>query len=74
MVFNGVTGTGNTRVNLGIEIAAVGVYLVYCFVVIEKMCSALHWAWGAEFVYWTTMGSLAWWYLKSGRWKGKQLA
>ncbi|WP_298708559.1 MATE family efflux transporter [uncultured Chitinophaga sp.] len=74
VVFNGVTGTGNTRVNLGIEIAAVGVYLVYCFVVIEKMRSALHWAWGAEFVYWTTMGSLAWWYLKSGRWKGKQLA
>ncbi len=74
VVFNGVTGTGNTRVNLGIEVLSVAVYLVYCFVVIEQMRSALHWAWGAEFVYWTAMGSLAWFYLKSGRWKGKKLA
>lgn len=74
VVFNGVTGTGDTRVNLGIEIIAVVLYLVYCVVVIERMRSALHWAWFAEFVYWTAMGSLAWIYLRSGRWKGKKLA
>jgi putative MATE family efflux protein len=74
IIFNGVTGTGNTRVNLLIEIAAVAVYLVYCVVVIEKWRSELHWAWGAEFFYWTTMGGLALWYLKSGKWKGKTLS
>ncbi|MRG45619.1 MATE family efflux transporter [Chitinophaga sp. SYP-B3965] len=74
IVFNGVTGTGNTRINLFIEFAAVTVYLIYCFVVIERWQSPLHWAWGAEFVYWTTMFSLALWYLRSGRWKGKTIA
>ncbi|WP_341840557.1 MATE family efflux transporter [Chitinophaga caseinilytica] len=74
VVFNGVTGTGDTRINLGIEIIAVIAYLTYCVVVIERMHSQLHWAWFAEFVYWTSMGSLAWLYLKSGRWKGKKLA
>lgn len=74
ITFNGVTGTGNTRINLLIEFAAVAVYLTYCVVVIEKWRSALHWAWGAEFVYWSAMGGLAWLYLRSGRWKGKKLA
>jgi len=74
IVFNGVTGTGNTRINLFIEFAAVTVYLIYCFVVIERWQSPLHWAWGAEFVYWITMISLALWYLRSGRWKGKTIA
>lgn len=71
VVFNGVTGTGNTRVNLAIEFAAVTVYLVYCVIVIERWRSPLHWAWGAEFVYWSTMCLLALLYLKSGKWKGK---
>lgn len=71
IVFNGVTGTGNTRINLAIEFAAVAIYLVYCVIVIERWRSPLHWAWGAEFVYWTTMCLLALWYLRSGKWKGK---
>lgn len=71
VTFNGVTGTGNTRINLLIEFAAVTVYLVYCVFVIERWRSPLHWAWGAEFFYWTTMGLMALWYLSSGKWKGK---
>lgn len=74
IVFNGVTGTGNTRVNLAIEFAAVAIYLVYCVIVIERWRSPLHWAWGAEFVYWTTMCLLALWYLRSGKWKGKTIS
>lgn len=71
VTFNGVTGTGNTRINLLIEFTSVSIYLVYCVFVIERWRSALHWAWGAEVVYWTTMGALALWYLRSGKWKGK---
>lgn len=74
ITFNGVTGTGNTRINLLIEFISVVVYLTYCIVIIEKWRSPLHWAWGAEFVYWSAMGGLAWLYLSSGRWKGKVLA
>lgn len=73
VVFSGVTGTGNTRVNLLIEFVAVVFYLIYCEVVIEKWQKPLHWAWGSEFIYWLTVLVLAFWYLKSGKWKGRQL-
>lgn len=73
VMFNTVVGTGNTLVNLTMEIACVGCYLVYSYIVIERMQSPLYLCWGAEFVYWTTLltGSLI--YLKSGRWKGKMI-
>jgi len=73
VLFNGVVGTGNTRVNLLIEIFCVGSYLVYCYFVIERARLALVWAWGSEFVYWTTLLITGYWYLKSGRWKGKEI-
>ena len=73
VAFNGVVGTGNTRINLIIEITCVMLYLVYCEVVIERWHSPLHWAWGSEFVYWTTLLLIATGYLMSGKWMGKKV-
>jgi Na+-driven multidrug efflux pump len=73
VVFNGVVGTGNTLINLIIEIVCVGSYLVYCYIVIEKLRMPLHWAWGSEFVYWSTLLIICFLYLRSGRWKGKHI-
>jgi MATE family multidrug resistance protein len=73
VVFNGVVGTGNTLVNLTMEIFCVGSYLVYCFFVIHKWQSPLYLCWGSEFVYWTTLLVCSVTYLKSGRWKGKEI-
>lgn len=73
VVFNGVVGTGNTLVNLTMEVTCVGLYLVYCYFVILTWKSPLYLCWGSEFVYWFTLlcGSVL--YLKSGRWKGKEI-
>ena len=71
VLFNGVVGTGNTRANLFIEMFCVGSYLVYCYLIIERAKLGLTWAWGAEFVYWTTLFLSGFIYLRSGRWKGK---
>ncbi|WP_212005837.1 MATE family efflux transporter [Chitinophaga sp. HK235] len=71
VVLSGVTGTGNTRMNLFTECLAVAGYLVYCDIVIERMRSPLHLAWGADFIYWAVIFGLSVWYLKSGKWKGK---
>ena len=71
VLFNGVIGTGNTGVNLTIEVICVGTYLVYCYFIIERAKLGLTWAWGAEFIYWTTLLISGYWYLRSGRWKGK---
>ena len=73
VMFNGVMGTGNTRVNLFIEIACVLSYILYCSIVIEHLRLSIEWAWASEFVYWGTLITTCWWYLKSGRWKGKAI-
>ncbi|MBS0027419.1 MATE family efflux transporter [Chitinophaga sp. 22321] len=73
VVMSGVIGTGNTRMNLITEIIAVIGYLLYCDIVIERMRSELQWAWGADFIYWVLIFSISYWYLLSGRWKGKEI-
>lgn len=73
VTFNGVVGTGNTMVNLTMEITSVFTYLIYCYIVIERMRLPLHWAWGSEFVYWTVLLVISLLYLRSGRWKGKRI-
>ena len=71
VVFNGVVGTGNTLVNLTMEIGCVGAYLVYCYFVIYRCQSPLFWCWGSEFVYWISLLVASSIYMRSGRWKGK---
>lgn len=73
VVFNSVVGTGNTLVNLFIEIACVLCYVGYCYVFIERLRLPLGWAWGSELAYWTSLLLLSLVYLKSGRWKGKKI-
>lgn len=70
---NAVTGTGNTRINLAIEIFAVTLYNVYVFIVLEKMNLSITWGWGSELIYWTAMFIPSFWYMKSGRWKQKTI-
>jgi multidrug resistance protein, MATE family len=68
---NGVTGTGNTVVNLTIESITIVAYSIYVYVVLEVMNMSITWGWGSELVYWSSMFVMAYFYLKSGRWKNK---
>ncbi len=71
--FNAVIGTGNTLINLGIEIFCVCVYVIYITIVVERLRAPLHIAWASEFVYWGCLLLTAGGYLLSGRWKGKAI-
>lgn len=66
---NGVTGTGKTRVNLVIEVVAITLYLVYTWIFMKVNYISLAMAWSNEFIYWTSIFVMAFWYLRSGRWK-----
>ncbi len=66
---NGVTGTGKTRVNLMIEIVAITLYLVHTWYFMKINYISLAVAWSNEFVYWTVIFTMAFVYLKSGKWK-----
>lgn len=68
---NAVTGTGNTVVNLTIEGVTIVLYCAYVYVVLEYLNLSITWGWLSEWVYWASMFSMAYWYMKSGRWKGK---
>lgn len=71
VAFNGVVGTGKTLINLTIEVTCVFIYLIYCYIVIQRMRLPLLWAWGSEFVYWGCLLTISIGYLRTGRWKGK---
>jgi len=73
VIFNGVVGTGNTLVNLVVEVTCVGIYLVYCYFIIRVHHSPLYLCWGSEFVYWGCLLVFSTAYLKTGRWKNKEI-
>ena len=70
---NAVTGTGNTRVNLQIEIIAVILYTAYIFTVMEMLHLSITWGWASEWIYWISIFLLSFLYLRSGKWRNKKI-
>jgi multidrug resistance protein, MATE family len=70
---NAVTGTGNTRVNLMIELVTIVIYCLYVFLVLEHWNLSIGWGWGSEWVYWISMFTMAFFYMRSGKWKDKKI-
>lgn len=68
---NAVIGTGNTKVNLGIEIVTLFIYIIYVYLVLHQWQLGLTWGWISEWVYWISMFSMAYLYMRSGRWRTK---
>lgn len=70
---NAVTGTGNSRMTFLIELAAIVLYCIYVFVVLEVNKMSLIWAWMSEYLYWVILFSLSFFYIRSNRWKSVKL-
>lgn len=70
---NAVTGTGNTRINLYIEIVAIILYCVYVYTVLEVLNLPITFGWMSEWIYWTTLFLPSFFYIRSGKWKGKKI-
>jgi putative MATE family efflux protein len=68
---NAVTGTGNTKVNLMIEFVTITLYIIYVYFILEVWHLNLVWAWASEILYWISIFVMAYFYIMSGRWKGK---
>ncbi|NTS43463.1 MATE family efflux transporter [Flavisolibacter sp. BT320] len=66
---NAVTGTGRSKITFFIELAAIIVYCVYVYVVLEVQRLSISWAWSSELLYWLILFSLSFYYIRSGRWK-----
>jgi putative MATE family efflux protein len=70
---NAVTGTGSSKMNLFIELIAVFFYSVYVYLVLERFNLSIALGWGSEWIYWTCTFVPAYWFIKSGKWKGKKI-
>jgi MATE family multidrug resistance protein len=71
VLFNSIIGTGNSKVNLGIEAVTIVLYVLYVFFVLEFWHMSITWGWASEWVYWATIFTMAFFYLRSGKWKKK---
>ncbi|CAN5575197.1 MATE family efflux transporter [soil metagenome] len=69
ILLSAVSGTGNTRIAMLIEVFNIAVYLIYIFLGTMYFHTSVEIVWGAEIIYWFLMGALSLWYLKSNRWK-----
>ena len=70
---NGVTGTGQSKINLAIEFVAIIIYLVYAYVTIEYYQFPITIGWMCEIIYWLTLLIPSYLYIKSYRWKDKKI-
>jgi len=68
---NAVTGTGNSRVTLIIEIITITLYCIYIYLVLEKFFLSISFGWMSEWLYWISLFSLSFLYMRSGKWKTK---
>lgn len=69
IIFNAVSGTGNTRTAFAIEFATLFFYLgyVYYTAIINPQPVAI--VWMSEFVYWSVLAISAYIYLVKGNWR-----
>ena len=68
---NAVTGTGNSRMTLLIELITIVLYCVYVYLILEEFKLSIAWGWASEWLYWLSIFVLSWRYIRSGKWKGK---
>ena len=73
IVFNGVSGTGNTRTAFAIEFLTLFFYISYVYFTAIVHPSPTHVVWMSEFVYWSLIGGLGYLYLWKGNWRKKEI-
>jgi multidrug resistance protein, MATE family len=73
IIFNGVSGTGNTRTAFFIEFLTLFFYLSYVYFTSVIHPSATYVVWMSEFVYWILIGGLGYLYLLKGNWRKREI-
>ena len=71
--FQAVSGTGNTRTALGLELCVLAVYLAYITYVILYLRVDVAFCWTTEHLYGICILTLSYIYIKKGNWQKKQI-
>lgn len=70
---NAVTGTGNSRVTLYIELITIILYSLYVYFILEKLNYSITIGWTGEWVYWLSILGMSFLYIRSGKWENKNI-
>ena len=71
--FTGINGSGNTIHSLIIETINISIYLVATYIAVEVLVAPLEIVWSTEFVYFSFLALMSFFYMKSDLWKGKKI-
>lgn len=68
-----VTGTGQSKVTLLIEFAAIIIYIIYNYLVLEYYQLPITYGWFSEVIYWISLFTPSFFYIRTMRWKNKRI-
>jgi len=71
IIFNGVSGTGNTATALTIELVTITIYLIVAYILAVYLKLAIEYIWMCEYVYFLSLGTMSFFYLRYGNWRKK---
>ena len=71
--FQSVSGTGNTRTALAMELCVLAIYVTYSAYFIMYLRMDVAFAWTTECVYGIFTLMFCYWYMKKGNWQKKQI-
>lgn len=73
ILFNAVSGTGNTRMALFMEFGTLTLYVLYIIYIVFYLQADVAICWTTEHAYWSILLILGFMYIKSGKWAGKKI-
>lgn len=73
ILFNTVSGTGNTRSALSMEMLTLVFYTAAIYFIIYYGRADIAWCWTVEHIYWSSMFVLSYIYLKKANWQSKKI-
>lgn len=71
--FNGVSGTGNTRSALGMELVTLIFYCIYLYWIGITLKMPVHICFTTEFIYYACLMVMCFYYLKKANWQNKKI-
>lgn len=73
VLFNSISGTGNTRAALLLEVGVLVAYVLYMYWIVVLKQSSVAVCWTVEYVYWGGILICSFFYLKYAKWQTKQV-
>lgn len=69
VLLSAVSGSGATRAALVIEFVNIAIYVAFIYICCINLKTKVEVVWLSEILYWVLMGVMAYFYLRSGKWK-----